>query len=241
MFFPQLRASLRFFWQYLTPLLGRLLPVLLPLLLAFNYRFFFLFGADAEKAMQDPLSLLLQLLVGLAANTLTILYTVAVLQGGDTTLPTLWRQAVLRLPALFFLQILVGLAIILGLLALILPGLYLMGVLLPAYVLVVYEKQSIPAALRDAWQRFRGRPWELSASFLLVLSGLLIVVSGLKSLQALLDSAALPLRVAAAAGLDLVGVLFMQLLVILLVHTWYAVGQDAQKDKQKSEKGESSV
>ncbi len=236
MFLP-LRASLQFFWHYLTPLLGRLLPVLLPLVLVLNYRFFLVLGADAEKAMQDPLSLLLQMLGGLAASALAIVYTAAILRGDDTAPATLWRRALPRLPSLFLVQILAGVAIVLGLIALILPGLYLMGVLLPAYVLVVEEKQSAPEALRNAWQHFRARPWELSASFCFVLSGLLIVLSGLGSLERLLDGAALPLRIAAASGLDLIGQLFSQLIAILLVHVWFAAGQD----KKKEEKGRTSV
>lgn len=230
MFFPQLRASLRFFWHDLTPLLMRLLPVLLPLLLLANYRFFAVLGGDTEKAMQDPLSLLLQMLAGLAASALAIVYTAAVLQGGDTAGAVLWRRAVLRLPSLFLVQILAGVAIVLGLLALILPGLYLMGVLLPAYVLVVEEKQSAADALRSAWQRFRARPWELAASFCLVLSGLLIVLSGLGALERLLDNAALPLRIAAASGLDVIGQLFSQMIAILLVHVWFAERQNDSND-----------
>lgn len=237
MFLPSLRASLQFFWQYLTPLLGRLLPVLLPVVLLLNYRFFLVLGGDADKAMQDPLSLLLQMLGGLAASALAIVYTVAVLQGGDTSPATLWRRALPRLPALFFVQILAGVAIVLGLLALILPGLYLMGVLLPAYVLVVQEKQSALDALRNAWQDFRVRPWELTASFCFVLSGLLIVLSGLASLERLLEGTAIPLRIVAASGLDLIGQLFSQLIPILLVHVWLATAAD----KQKGEKGGDSV
>lgn len=238
MFLPQLRASLQFFWRYLTPLLGRLLPVLLPLLLLVNYRFFFVLGADNEKAMQDPLSLLLQMLAGLAGSALAMVYTVAVLQGGDTTPAILWRRALPRLPALFLVQIFAGVAIVLGLLALILPGLYLIGVLLPAYVLVVEEKQSALDALRHAWQRFRVRPWELAASFCFVLSVLLMVLSGLGALEKLLEGAELAVRMAAATGLDVIGQLFSQLIAILLVHAWFAAALD---DKQKGEKGATSV
>lgn len=227
MFLPRLRASLQFFWQYLTPLLGRLLPVLLPVLLIINYRFFVVLGADPDKAMQDPAALLLQMFGGLAATALTIVYTLAVLQGGDTGLLPLWRRALPRLPSLFLVQILAGLAIVLGLLALILPGLYLMGVLLPAYVLVVHEDMPAPQALRAAWERFRARPWELTASFCFLLSGLLIVLSGLESLQKLLETAPVIARVLAATGLDMVGVLFTQLVAILLVQVYVSVEKEA--------------
>ncbi len=229
MLFPQLRASLRFFWQYLTPLLVRLMPVLLPLLLAVNYRFFMQLGGDADKVMHDPVSLLLQMLAGLAGSALALVYAATELQGGDTAPLALWRRALPRLPSLFLIQILAGTAIVLGLFALILPGLYLAGVLLPAYVLVVVEEQSAPAALHDAWLRFRARPWELTASFCFVLSGLLIVISGLESLQQLLGQVALPVRIAASTGLDLIAALFTQLVSILLVHVWFAAN-DRPKD-----------
>lgn len=240
MFFPHLRASLKFFWTYLTPLLGRLLPVLLPLLLLANYRFFTVLGADAEKLMQDPISLLLQMLAGLAGSALAMVYTVAVLQGESTGVVALWRRALPRLGSLFFVQILVGAAVVLGLFALILPGLYLMGVLLPAYVLVVIEGQAPIAAVRSAWQRFRARPWELAASFCFVLSALLLVLGGLESLQklveaqALVEAAQLPVRLATATGLDLIGALFTQLVAILLVHVWFTAQTADKNDETKA-------
>lgn len=217
MFLLRLRETLYFFWQHLTDLLWRLLPVVLPFLLFLNYRLFYVLDGDPEKAMRDLPFLLVQMLAGVAATALTIRYALAVL--GKTTLSPrgLWQDAVLRMPALFFVQILAGIAIVLGLLAFIVPGLYLMGALLPAYVLVVHEGQAPLEALRSAWARFRGQAWEVSAALAMLLLTLLLVLSGLESLGSLLQGEAPWLKLLANTGLNMVGLLFTQMLPILLV------------------------
>jgi amino acid transporter len=217
MFLLRLRETLYFFWHHLTDLLWRLLPVVLPFLLFINYRLFFVLDGDPEKALRDLSFLLAQMLSGVAAAALTIRYALAVLGKTELTPRRLWQDAVLRMPALFLVQILAGLAIVLGLLAFIVPGLYLMGALLPAYVLVVHEGQAPLQALKSSWTRFRGQAWEVSAALGLLLLVLLLVLSGLESLGHLLQQRSPGLQVLANTGLNMVGLLFTQMLPVLLV------------------------
>jgi hypothetical protein len=218
MIFLRLRETLHFFWQHLTELLWRLLPVL-PLLLLSSYRFEVVSGGDVNKAATDVVSMGLDMLAGVAATTLTIGYAFAVLRDQDRSLTALWRRALPAVPALIAVQVLTGFAVLAGLLLFILPGIYLIGALMPAYVLTVHEGLLPLPALKASWQRFRGQAWAVSASVCLLMLGLMVVLSGLGTLDQLLDDYALPqaVRIGGGALLDLVGVLFMQLLAILLV------------------------
>ena len=227
MIFLRVRETLHFFWQHMTDLLWRLLPVL-PLLLVASYRFEVVSGGDREKAMADMVSLLLEMLAGATATAITIRHAMAVLHDGSTAPLPLWRSAFRVVPALVGTQVLAGLAILPGML-LILPGLYLMGSLMPAYVLAVHEGLLPLPALKAAWQRFRGRAWAVAACLCLLMLGLVVVLSGLEALGSLLDAvhAPLPVRIAGRGGLDLVGVLFTQTLAILLVRFYELDAQDA--------------
>jgi hypothetical protein len=216
MIFQRLRETLHFFWHHLTDLLRRLVPVL-PLLALANYRFLVVHGADAKKAMGDPLMLLPQMLAGVLATGLTIRYTLAVVGGGDRGLGTLWGATVQRSMSLVAVQMLAGLAIAAGLLLLIVPGIWLMGVLLPAYVIVMVEQVGALGALQAAWARFRPQTWGVALCVITLALALLVVVSGLESLARLLTDAPLSLQVALVSGLDLVGLLFSQLIGIVLV------------------------
>ncbi|MFZ5562188.1 MAG: hypothetical protein ACOY41_11830 [Pseudomonadota bacterium] len=228
MVFQLLRETLYFFWHHLTPLLIRLMPVL-PLLLLANYRLLVVHGGDPAKAIQDLLLLGAEFLASLAAMALTLRYALAVVQKTDTGLGTLWRAALPSLLSLAAVQILAGLLIVAGLFLLVLPGIWLAGVLLPAYVIVVREEQTAPAALRAAWTRFRAQAWSLSANLCALLLGLVVVLSGLDALGKLLGDASPGARLAALAGLELVGLLFSQMVAILLVRVYELEQQEPRK------------
>lgn len=231
MFLLRLRDTLQFFWQHLTELLWRLVPVLLPLLLLSNYRLVMMHQGDPEKAVTDPLTLLPQMLGGVAATAFTIVYTLRVLQADKAPLPglaVLWREAARGFPALLAVQLLAGVAIVGGLLLLILPGIYLMGALLPAYVIAVQEVRSPIAALKASWARFRGQAWAVSVCILLLLPGLLMVLSGLGALEQLLNDTPEIVRILAMSALDLVALLFAQLLGILLVRFYVLEDKTSQ-------------
>lgn len=217
MIFLRVRETLHFFWQHMAELLWRLLPVL-PLLLVASYRFEIISAGNPDKAMDDLVSLLLQMLAGVTATAITIRYTLDVLHGGTVSPLSLWRDALLAVPALAAVQLLAGLAIVPGLL-LILPGIYLMGALLPAYVLSVHEGLLPLPALKASWRRFRHQAWAVAACLCLLMLGLVVVLSGLEALGGLLDAAHAPVvvRIGGKSLLDLVGVLFTQTLGILLV------------------------
>lgn len=217
MFLLRLRETLFFFWKHQTDLLWRLAPVLLPILVLVNYRFVVLHNGDPGKAMADVLTLLPQLFCGVAATAFTVTYSLRLLHARMPTLITLWREAARGLPALLVVQLLVGVAVFAGLLLLIVPGIYLMGALLPAYVIALHEAQSPLASLKASWMRFRAQAWAISACLCLLLLGLLLVLSGLEALGKLLDDTPVVARVLALSGLDLLGLLFSQMVAVLLV------------------------
>ncbi|MDF2444804.1 MAG: hypothetical protein K0S46_40 [Moraxellaceae bacterium] len=216
MMLQRLRETLFFFWHHLTDLLWRLAPVL-PLLAMTNYLLFVVHDGDTKAAMADPLTLAPQLLAGVMAAALTIRYSLAVVRKETPGFGALWRGALADTLPLALVQIMAGVLIVAGLFLLILPGLFLMGALLPAYVILIQERTGPLGALKASWQRFRSQAWAVSASLFAVFLLLMVVMSGLDALGQLLDAAPLPLRLAALSGLDLVGLLFSQMVVILLV------------------------
>lgn len=227
MFLRRLRETLQFFWQHLTELLWRLAPVALPFLLLSNYRLVLMHHGELEKALLDPLAMLPQMLAGVAATAFTIIYTLRLRAAGTEPAPSLallWRDAARGLPALVVVQVLAGVAIVGGLLLLILPGIFLMGALMPAYVLAVQERQTPIAALKTSWARFKDQAWILGASIAFLLPGLLVVLSGLGALEQLLNDSPAGIRIVALSALDLVAMLFAQIPWILLVH--YYAGED---------------
>lgn len=231
MIFQRLQETLYFFWHHLTELLWRLVPVL-PLLALANYRFFVLHDGDPAKAVGDPLMLLPQMLAGILATALTIRYALAVVLQQERGLGRLWGDALHRSLALAAVQVLAGFAIVAGLFALILPGIWLMGVLLPAYVIVMAEEVTAFGALQAAWARFRPQTWAVAASLVTIFLVLFLVLSGLEALGRLLAAAPLPVRVALVSGLDLVGLLFSQLIGILLVRFYELERQQVATDPQ---------
>ncbi|MCD6059867.1 MAG: hypothetical protein K0S16_178 [Moraxellaceae bacterium] len=228
MVFQRLRETLYFFWHHLTHLLVRLLP-LLPLLLFANYRLLTVHGGDEQAAMKDILVLAAEFVAGLAAMAVTIRYALAVVQKGDTGTGALWREALPSVFTLAAVQILAGVLIVLGLLMFILPGIWLMGVLLPAYVIVVQEETGAIAALQAAWARFRPQAWNAAANLCALMLGLILVLSGLDALGKLLAAAPVPARLAAFTGLELIGLLFSQTVAILLVRCYELAQQEPRK------------
>jgi hypothetical protein len=216
MMLQRLRETLFFFWHHLTDLLWRLAPVL-PLLAITNYLLFVVHDGDPKAAMVDPLTLAPQLLAGVMAAALTIRYSLAVVRKETPGFGALWRGALTDTLPLALVQIMAGVLIVAGLFLLILPGLFLMGALLPAYVILIQERTGPRGALKASWHRFRSQAWAISASLFAVFLLLIVVMSGLDALGQLLDAAPLPLRLAALSGLDLIGLLFSQMVAILLV------------------------
>jgi hypothetical protein len=240
MVFQRLRETLYFFWQHLTPLLARLLP-LLPLLVFANYRLRFVHAGDEKVAMQDVLLLVAELVASLLAMAITVRYSLAVVQKSDSDFRTTWRDA---LPALFPLagvQFLTGLVVIAGPLLMLVPSLqllglllvfpsiWLLGALLPACVIVVQEEAGTIAALQAAWARFRAQAWAVSANLFALMLALVVVLGGLQALGALLESAPEAVRLAADSGLELIGLLFSQMVAILLVRFYEIEQQEPRK------------
>lgn len=226
MVWQRLRATLGFFWQHMTLLLWGLLPVIWPLLLLADYRLLLVHGGRSEAAMTDLQLLLPQLLAGVLATAYSIRYTALIQAAAPAGFAACWQRAARTLPWLILVQMLAGVLIVAGFFLLILPGLFLMGCLLPAYVYVVERGLGPIAALKASWAAFRPQAWAVSAGLCLLLAVLLMVMSGLEALGQQLRAAPDFVRLLAISGLDVVGILFAQLISIYLAH-WVLAQTDA--------------
>lgn len=230
MVWSRLSEALYFFRQHWLPLLRLLLPVLLPASLLINYRYHAVYGGDAEKAASDGLAMGVQLLAGLLANALVARYTL--IETGNQPSERsgqVWSEALARIPSLFVVQIVTGVLIFMGLLLLIVPGVWLMGVLMPAYVLVMAEQMSGIEAVKQAWSRFRPAAWQIAASLGALIAGLILCMGLLEWLEHLLVGQEWPWRWLAGALLDVAGLLLAQVVMILLVR-FYDLERSAQKE-----------
>lgn len=84
----------------------------------------------------------------------------------DMTITELYERTALRLPALIAAGIVAGLAIALGFVLLIVPGLFLLTrwALIPA--VIVIEKRSAAESFDRSWQLTRGHAWAVFGSLL---------------------------------------------------------------------------
>lgn len=217
MILPRLRETGHFFWEHMADLLWRLLPVGFPLLLLSQYRWRLVHEGNPEAATGDLLMMVPALMANVLAMAMTLHYAAAVLDGAERTSIQPWRQALADTPRLILVQMLAGILIVGGLLLFILPGIYLMGVFLPAYVLVVREQRGVLDALREAWQRFRPGAWWLGGAMMIVMLLLFLALSGLQALANL--TAALPAlpQLLLCTLLEVVGLLCAQVIPILLM------------------------
>lgn len=217
MILPRLRETWHFFWEHMADLLWRLLPVGFPLLLLSQYRWRLVHEGNPEAATGDLLMMVPALMANVLGMAMTLHYAAAILDGTERTDIQPWRRALADTPRLILVQMLAGILIVGGLMLFILPGIYLMGVFLPAYVLVVREQRGVLEALREAWQRFRPGAWWLGAAMVLVMLLLLLALSGLQALANL--TAALPAlpQLLLCTLLEVVGLLCAQVIPILLM------------------------
>lgn len=214
----RLAETLYFFRQHWLPLLRLLAPVLLPASALMNYRYYFIHAGDAEKAAADGVVMGTQLIAGLLANALVLRYTLTESgHAGEGRSGEGWGEVLSRLPSLFAVQILTGVLIFMGLLLLVLPGVWLMGVLMPAYVLVAAEGLPGMEAIKQAWSRFRPGAWQISAALAVLLAGLILCMGLLELPEQLLDGADIQWRWLTGVVVDVTSLLLAQTVMILLV------------------------
>lgn len=214
----RLAESLYFFRQHWLPLLRLLAPVLLPASAFMNYRYYFIHAGEVEKAAADGLVMGVQLMAGLLANALVLQYTLT--ESGhahEGRGAGAWSEALARVPSLFAVQILTGALIFMGLLLLVLPGMWLMGVLMPAYVLVVAEGLPGIEAIKQAWSRFRPGAWQIAAALTVLLAGLILCMGLLEVPERMLAGADVQWRWLTGMVVDVAGLLLAQIVMILLV------------------------
>lgn len=112
----------------------------------------------------------LWLLIGNLANMIgAIAIYLLLLAEPRVTVGGAVKRALPILPFYYLLTLLWNAAVALGLLALIVPGLYLLGRLSLAYPALVVETPSAPiSALRRSWQLTAGRGWSVTGFIIVV-------------------------------------------------------------------------
>lgn len=227
----RVQESLYFFRYHALTLFLILLPVLLPAMALKHYRIWSILGGDMAKVSDDGLLLVLELLVGLFATAVTILYALPIVRGQTAAASQVRQAAVLAMPRLLLVQVLVGVAIFGGLLLLVVPGLWLAGCLLPAYVLAVGQNLGVRESIRQSFAQFRPQAWQIILSVMLVTCLLVLVLLVVSAMLKGLSGLAVPVKIFLGTGLDSLALLATQLLPILLVR-YYDLLMPAQNAGQ---------
>ncbi|HXQ12939.1 MAG TPA: hypothetical protein VN805_18260 [Caulobacteraceae bacterium] len=120
-----------------------------------------------------------------------------------------------RFGVLFGANILSGLAVLGGLIALILPGLFLMTAWMPLTAVVVAEQFGVTASLGRAWRLTQGHRWLLGGLLALYVAGAVLLFSLLALVVGLTQG---------AAGLQLVASTLVGVFISSIVYGIGAVG-----------------
>jgi hypothetical protein len=185
--------------------------VLLPYLLAARF-----FPDERTSVLDTPttetaIASFVVSLIGIVAEVSILLM---VLRGGERPLRDVIGEAVRLTPAMFALKLLTSLATVLGLLAFVLPGLYILARLAPAVPAMVAERLGVLDSLRRGWGLGRENVWRILGFILLVCVAALGAVFLLSAVAA---AAGLVLKVFGVEGGD-------RMLVLLATATiWSAL------------------
>ncbi len=162
-----------------------------------------LLGAGPQRpSLVLLLGFVLAALVGQGAIGLIVLDD---LSGASRTLREALGRALERLPRLFAANLAAGIAIGAGLLALVVPGLWLLGRLAAVTPVIMAEDRDLVGSLERSWELSEGRGWPaavwMALLFVLLLSLLFTAALVGAALQAM----------ASVAGSESVGKLLVQL------------------------------
>ena len=186
--------------------------------------------------------MLLSGIVGMA-GTLAILFLIfrapAITVGGAIA------AALALLPFYFVANLLTAIPILLGVLLFVLPGLYLLGRLLPlAPVMVAEHLRSPLTAVGRTWTLTKGRGWAVTGLFLLVfvagfilssvVAGIITVIIRLALNEGLADFLGLIISTAASTILQLVMIFLYAAVYRALAGTASVAGAQAQPESGPS-------
>lgn len=181
-------------------------------------------------------------LPGMAFDGAAALIVYGALNGGNAepTVGAAIRQAVRRLASIFLIQVVVGLAVVLGFILLIAPGLFLASVWLVATPLLVIEDTNVAGALRRCLELSKGSRWQLLAVLAImsvIVAGIAIVVGGLGGVAAALVGADMQQRVIRFMVTPIVAVV-VRLITLSLITSTYAELRRAQGSLSAREVGQ---
>lgn len=223
----RLEESLYFFLEHWPALARLLLPVVVPAVLLGNYRAWLILDGDLDRVLADPLLRVLEIILTLFVNAATITYACRVLRGSVPSFLVLRQDALAAMLGLMVVHGLVFLAVFGGLCLLIVPGLWIAGCLLPAYVYVVGERKPALESLRLSFARFRPQAWQLVLT--LALTSLMLLPPLLLSLivQELAEGLSPVVRMLLDVVMDTAIIFASLLFIVVLVrfHDWAEVEQ----------------
>lgn len=156
-------------------------------------------GASEAVASLERLSTLLMQVTGSLTVGVVIATAICLEQGRDVRAKDVWDLGLRRWLPLFFLSWLTSLAVLMGLLMLVVPGLVVATALFVAPAALVDERLEVMDALDRSWGLTVGHRWRLFALGLSLIFVIVVTLLALSAFLMLLDE----LRV---GGVDLVEV-----------------------------------
>lgn len=161
---------------------------------------------------------LVAVIFGMVAHAAMLTLAARGLRGEPATVGEVLAAGVKRVPALVAASVLVGLGLGLGMLALVIPGLYLLIRMSLTIAATVIEEKGPVAALSRSWRLTAGRFWDL-VGYLAVMIGLTVGAS-MALLAAGVVLSIVGSSAAGVAGKELAGLLVNA--VQFLISAWTA-------------------
>lgn len=220
------RDSFFFFRHHAKALALLILPIAIPVLLLVNYRMWAVLGGDLKAVQDDAILSFSTQLLWVFATACTFIYTLGVAKG-ETKEPSLIRkEALFKVPELFLIAMMIQLAVIVGLLLLVIPGIWVWGCFAAAQVIVIAENRNIFEAISESFSRFKAKAFVVAFAFfllsLLLFVGLILffIAVGLIGLGG--DSAGLALKIGFGTLASMVIFVLLQIVPILMVRVYDA-------------------
>jgi hypothetical protein len=215
--------------------LVKLIPLSLLMVIASSAQYIYMFARGGTNPA-DPLAMLammqswgywLALLAGMIGSTWVMsaayLRIAAIGTGNDLGNGTALQSALTRLPALFLMLILFSIALTIGILLLVIPGIILMVSLILCFATALFEDKGPVAALSESHRLVWGNWWR---TFVMLSVGVIVIVV-IYLVAGIIVGVIAPLLMLGGGGAEdvalfsLVSVLLIGVLMSLLLTPFY--------------------